>query len=375
MSMPPSGQWPPPQQPPQSGQPQGFPSGPPGWGPPQQWAPQPPQGGGRSKWILGGLALLVVVVVTVVATLLVSRDSPGSDSPTATAPPSTPDTSDIASAEDEGPAGIITEEPTCAAWTPISDTLAQQQAKGWNNRDPAVPASAWSSEQRGQHEAVARAMRSAADQTVSLAKLTPHRVIRELYEQSIAYWRAYADRVPEYTLRDDHLARVATSTSNALVWICSAITYQSAAARSPFVVEAPAPFQVAPIGDPSNPSQFMSTASTVCGDWQSTVSKFEQDTADWLAIDPDLSASQWTSEQQVINANAARIMESNANVLQDLGIRSGNPIFHDFATLAAQYRRAYVSAIPSYRPADNYLASAASQLVAANVEACQASKD
>lgn len=370
MTTPPPGQWPP-QQPP------GFPPGPPQWGPPPQWGQQPPlqNGGNRSKWILGGLALLVVVVVTVVTTLLFTRDSSeGPSTPTASAPPSTSvDTSDIASADDKGPVGIITEDPTCAAWTPIGDTLAQQQAKGWNNRDPSVPASTWTADQRRQHEAVADAMRTAANQTVTLAKLTPHRVIRELYEQSIAYWRAYADRVPNFTPQDDHFARAATSTSNALVWICSAITYQSAAARSPFVVEAPAPLQFSPVGDPSNPVPFATNVPPVCGEWLSTATRFQQDTSEWLAIDPELTASQWTPAQQTINAAVTVTMQSNADQLQDLGIRSDNPIFQDFATLAAQYRRAYASALPSYTPADNYLASVASQLVAANAEACRAS--
>ncbi len=56
-------------------------------------------------------------------------------------------------------------------------------------------------------------MRSAADQMVALAKLTPHRVMRELYEQFIAYSRAYADRIPTYTPPDDNLALVAVSCS------------------------------------------------------------------------------------------------------------------------------------------------------------------
>ncbi|MGB2923546.1 MAG: hypothetical protein WA944_10230 [Mycobacterium sp.] len=316
----------------------------------------------------------MVVVVTVTTTLLLTRDgSNGSNSPIASPPPSTSvDAADIASADDHGPVGIITEDPSCAAWTPIGDTLAQQQAKGWNNRDPNVPASDWTADQRRQHLDVADAMLSTADQTVALAKLTPHRAVRELYEQSIAYWRAYANRIPDYTPRDDHLARVATSTSNALVWICSAITFKSAEARKPFVIDAPPPLQVSPVEDPSNPSPFMNDRLPVCEDWQSTAAQFGHATSEWLGIDPDLSASQWTPEQQAINVAATVTMRSNANQLQDLGIRSGNPIFQDFATLAAQYRRAYASALPSYTPADNYLASVASQLVAANAEACKA---
>jgi len=43
---------------------------------------------------------------------------------------------------------------------------------------------------------------------VALAKRTPHRVMRELYEQFIAYSRAYADRIPTYTPPDDNFALV-----------------------------------------------------------------------------------------------------------------------------------------------------------------------
>ena len=200
MSTPPPGQWPPP--PPTS---QGPPPGPPSW---SQQPPGSPRGGNGGKWLLGGLALLVVVVVTVVATLLFTRDGSSSpDTPTAFAPPSTSvNTSDIASANDKGPIRILTEDPTCAAWTPIGDTFAAQALKGWDDRDPSIPASAWTPEQRVQHEAIADAMRSAADQTVALVKKTPHRVMRELYEQSIAYWRTYAEQIPTYVPTDDHLA-------------------------------------------------------------------------------------------------------------------------------------------------------------------------
>ncbi|MDY6996712.1 MAG: hypothetical protein SW019_08955 [Actinomycetota bacterium] len=65
-------------------------------------------------------------------------------------------------------------------------------------------------------------------------------------------------------------------------------------------------------------------------------------------------------------------MKPNADKLQDLGLRSGNTIFDDFASLAAQYRRAFAQAIINYFPADAYLGNTAGQLVAVNYEACKA---
>ncbi len=179
-------------------------------GPQQPWGPPPgppPRRGGKGKWILAGIAVLAVIAVTVVITVLVvGQDSGNSPSPTPT--PTGGPTSDIASVNDKGPVTVITEDPTCASTTPILQTLADLQANGWDKRDPAVPASAWTPPVRSQFEAVGHGMRSAADQMVALAKRTPHRVMRELYEQFIAYSRAYADRIPTYTPPDDNFALV-----------------------------------------------------------------------------------------------------------------------------------------------------------------------
>lgn len=248
MSVPPPGQWPPP---------------PPSSPPPPQWGPQPPNSQNRSanttKWLLGGLALLTVVLVTVVATSLITRD--GYDSPnTATAsalPTRSIGASDVASAEDDGPIAIITDDPTCAAWVHIGDTFAAIALEGWDDRDPLIPASSWTPQQRAQHEAIAEAMRSSADQTIALIRQTPHRVMRELYEQSIAYWREYAQSVPNYVPEDDHLARAAVGAANSLSWICSAITYGSAQSRAPLTVSAPAPLEIQPPDDPSNPTRYV----------------------------------------------------------------------------------------------------------------------
>lgn len=363
MTMPPPGQWPPP--------PQGHPQGPP------QWNPQPgppPKGGNKAKWILGGLALLVVVVVTVVATLLVTRGSSGSTTPTASPPSTSVDASDVASANDRGPAGIITEDPTCAAWSPINDTLAAEQRKGWDKRDPSIPGTEWSPEQRAQYDGIAKAMRSAADQTVALAKRTPHRVMRELYEQSIAYGRAYADSLSSYQPQDEHLALTANSTAATVVWICEAIKYGAAAAREPLVVGSTPPLRFSPLGDPANPTRFIAAPSSFCTDWTTMVTQFGKSTSEWTnKTDPNIPAVAWSPDQQALYGAVIPLLQQNADEVQQLGIQSDKPIVNDFATLSAQYRRAYVQAIPSYGPVDTYLNNAASELLSAIDQACKAS--
>ncbi len=357
MTSPPPGQWSPP-------------PGPPPWG-----SQQPgPRGGGAAKWILGGLALLVVVVLTVVATLLLTRGDSQTGTPQASSPSATTpaDTSPIASAEDDGPVEVITEDPTCTAWGPIAETFSAQASKGWNDRDPSIPATGWTAAQRAQHEAIADAMASAADQTVALVKLTTHRVMRELYDQSIAYWRAYAAAVPAYTPNDDHLARVATAAANAVGNICSAITFGSAASRAPLVAPSPAPYGVGELGNPQNPARYVTEPLSVCPDWIATAEEFDNATAAWLNTDANIPASQWSPEQQAIYLDVLPIMQSNAGEMQNLGAQSLDPVFDDFAALAAQYRRAFVQSIPSYLPADGYLANTAAELSAANSHACRA---
>lgn len=366
--MPPPGQWPPP--PPGPGQ------QPPSWGSQPSWGPPPQRGGNRGTWILGGIALVVVIGLTVVATLLVTKDGSGSGGPTASAPPpaasTSVDPSQFASADDDGPIEIITDEPTCAAWTPIGDTLAQTAAQGWNDRDPSIPASEWTPAQRALYEDVADAMRSAADQTTTLVKLTPHRVIRELYEQSIAYWRAFADKVGSYVPADDHFANVAAGTSNAVMWICSAIKYGSASSRAPLVVPATPPREVSPLQGLDVPSRFLRAPSDICAEWSAQFDAFDVATAEWLQTDAGLPSSEWSPEQQQIYVEMSTVMQDNADIIQGLGIRSANAVLYDFATLAAQYRRAFVQSFPSYFPADAYLANTAAELVAAIHQACLA---
>lgn len=356
VTTPPPGQWPPP-----PGQ--------------SQLGPQPasPRQNDAVKWVLGGLALLVVVVVTVVSTLLITREGGESAGPSpASRAPSTPvDTSDIASADDRAPVGVITEDVTCAAWSPIADTFSAQASKGWNDRDPSIPVTGWTAGQRAQHEAIADAMRVAADETTHLVKLTPHRVMRELYEQSIAYWRAYADAIPTYSREDDHLARVATAASNAVGYVCSAITYGSAASRAPLVPASLAPLEAAPPSDPGNPARYVDKPLSVCADWISAASQFDSDTADWLKTDPNIPAHQWSAEQRAIYERMPSIMGSSAGDIGNLGAQSLNPTFEDFALLASQYRWAFVQSIPTYTPADGYLANVAAELVAANGQACK----
>src|SRR6476620_11631561 len=194
MSYPPQpGQWDPGAPPPSPHQPPPgyYPA--PGWG--AQQPPPPPSKNNGLKWLLVAVAILLVIAISVGVTLFFTRGGSGRDGPTSTS--SSPTASgDVASTNDTGPVAIITSDPTCKSWRVLQNTLAAAEANGWSKADKSIPASEWSPSQRTQFEAVANSMRSTADQAVALAEQTPHRVMRELYEQFIAYGRAYADAVP-----------------------------------------------------------------------------------------------------------------------------------------------------------------------------------
>ncbi|HVQ97981.1 MAG TPA: hypothetical protein VMS16_04090 [Mycobacterium sp.] len=322
------------------------------------------------------LALIAVTVLAVVATVAAvvllfggdNKDTAGGNKPAA-GPVAD------ASANDTGPVAVITEDPSCTAWTSINNALATNGAGIWNDRDRSIPAAQWTPKQKAQFMAAGQSMRGAAAQTIGLVKLTPHRVMRELYEQFIAYARAYAEHLPRYEPPDDTLAGTANSISSALGAICSAIADGAAAARGPLVQPQPAPSQIAPPGNPGNPQRFLTNPNIVCADWTSSLSQFGTQTAAWQEINPNIPAMLWNQEQKATNYGAGPVMNAFANKLDQLGRRSSNSVLQDFAELSAQYRRAFALAIPTYAPTDNHLANAANYLSTTVLGACSATEN
>jgi hypothetical protein len=217
-------------------------------------------------------------------------------------------------------------------------------------------------------------MSQAADQTVKLAKQTPHRVMRELYEQFVAYIHTFVQGIPSYVAADHNVAVVTDSIGNGLNNICSAITFRSAPPLAPLIADPPAPSKVASIADLGAPQRFVTATNSICPDWDEAVSRFSDDTAAWRAINPDTPSTDWTPDQRAVNDAVSSVMSSNADNIERLGRQSGNPILEDFAVLAAQYRRAFVAAIPSYTSADNFVANSAAFMVKTVDWACKAAQ-
>jgi hypothetical protein len=196
--------------------------------------------------------------------------------------------------------------------------------------------------------------------------------MRELYQQFNAYLHAFVEKIPSYVAVDNNLVVVTDALGNGLNNICGGISYGSAAPLAPLVLEPAPPSKVAPPGDPTAPTRFLTSENSVCSDWASTVSKFGDDTTAWLAIDSKIPATEWTPDQKAVNDAVIPVMSANADELERLGRQSDNPILEDIAVLAAQYRRAYATALPTYTSPDGFLAQAASFMVKVIDWACKA---
>ena len=326
------------------------------------------------KWGLAAVVVLAVVALVLVGVVLLGGD-PGKSALDSAASSRNAAASGIASADDTAPVSIVINDPSCTAWISISSNLASTlsmlgQGK-WNERDQSIPASAWTDEQKKQYLAAGQVVRNAAAQTVGLVKLTPHRVMRELYEQFIAYARTFVEHIPTYTERDAPLAGTAHSAASALAAICAAANNGAAAARGPLVEAQSAPTKTASPGNPANPQRYLTGSNPVCADWKATLDKFGVDSTEWHEIDPSIPGTYWNPQQKAVNLAVGPIMISLANKMQQLGRRSNNPTLQDFAELSAQYRRAFVLALPTYDPSDNYLANAATFLSTTVLGGCQ----
>ncbi|MBS9532783.1 hypothetical protein KIH27_04175 [Mycobacterium sp. M1] len=311
------------------------------------------------------IAVIAVAVTITIVVLHSGSDGRGGKNGTGA-------TSDIVSAEDTGSIGIITDEPTCDKFMPINNALAALEKKGWSDRNPSIPATEWSADQRTQYEEIAAAMRNTADQYVTLAKQTPHRVVRELYEQSIAYARSYADSVPNYTAQDEQLARTFISATNVIVNVCESITYGSAGGRAILADPQPGSHQVPALEDPAKPTRFLTSPDSTCKGAIANSTDTSRGLSEWLKIDASIPATEWTSEQNAINDAASQTMLSSADRAAELATRTKNTVLQDFLDLAAQYQRVYVKAVPTYVAADSYLASAGNQANAIVTAACLA---
>lgn len=349
------------------------PAGPPPWGPQPQWAngPTPPNGGGKVRWMLGGLAVVLAIALAVVVTVLVVRpDAENGSKDEKTGGPA----SGFASENDEGPVSIITDDPTCDGWARITrEYNAESTAVRWAERDASIPANAWTPEQRDMYNTMAKAMTTAADHTEALIKQTPHRAMRELYQQFSAYVHVFVPLIPAYVPENNRFVPVINALANSATDICTAIEFRSASTFAGRIPSVDPPSRLASTSGADASDLFLGDGNPVCADLASAVVAFDEQTRAWQALDPKLPAAEWSPDHRAVMDDVAPVMSANADNLERLGRASDNAIVEDFTVLAAQYQRGYVEAIPTYSSADNVLWQVVASLVKAVNSGCKAS--
>lgn len=357
-----------------------FPGSPPGWA-----APPPTSGRSRRRWgaIVGvATAVIVALVALAVRFFATSTENHKVDNPASSPAAAPPPAVQVASANDTGPVGLITDDPTCFAWQAATEELtADPPLAKWSPDDPNspinVPATDWTPDQRAAMDRYGRIMRDMAAKAVPLAQSTPHRVMREIYEQYIAYARAFAGSVTNYVPGTDlNVGQAAESLANTLITTCNAVRAGVAANRSVLIAPEAAPPKLAPPQDPDNPHRFVtSTDKTTCGEWVALNDKYQNNPSvqDWNKANDKLPLAQWTPQQKAAADAIAPVILTNADDNVRIAGRGNNAVIQDFAAFAAGYQRAFVKALPSYGGAnDAQLGFVGHSLRLAITDACHA---
>lgn len=96
-----------------------------------------------------------------------------------------------------------------------------------------------------------------------------------------------------------------------------------------------------------------------CSDWASINNSYLAKQADWTATDPNIPASQWSSQQRALTAEVISTMKDEAAELRQLAERASAPELRMLLQLTAQYQDLFAERLPNYVPADHALWTAA----------------
>jgi hypothetical protein len=334
----------------------------------------------RRRWaVVGAAAALIaatVVAVTVARTPEPRGPAATSAGATATVLPVAPSSNDIQ------PIRIITDEPTCDQWRTISDAWGPNSPLAqWNPDDPnhpaRRPASAWSAEQRAAMTAASGVLQTMAAKTVPLVAATAKRVVRELYEQLIAYSRAYSASLSNYFPDVDiKLGQAFEDTYKILGSACNASHASRSEQNGWITAPSPWPTRTAAPQDPDNPQRFISRSdNSTCGELMATLQAFSDNPVakDWSKVDDTIPAAQWTPDQKALSAKVATLLHSSNFDIQRIIGETVNPVVQDFGYLALQYRGVFEGLLASYNArSDHQIQQAGSSALRLIADGCNA---
>lgn len=94
--------------------------------------------------------------------------------------------------------------------------------------------------------------------------------------------------------------------------------------------------------DTGDLQMFITSPGDTCTYWTDRESQYTFATIDWAGLDTGVLCSQWTPAQRSLQQSAVSHLADWADDMEAAGEQSNNPVFDDFAALAALYIRAYV---------------------------------
>lgn len=361
---------------------QSVPAYPGPWPPPDhRWQPPPPQRRDRRRWALAAVASIAVLLFTATAIILVRNnfgDHSGiaASSTTSVGGASAP----AVSANDTGPVTIVADDPTCQAWLSIAlgwgkDPLATWLTNASGPSPLSVPANQWSAKQRAAAQASADSRMATAKKAATLATTTPHRVMRELYEQFIAYNRAFAGTVTgNYVPKNAFLYYTAGDVLQTLQSVCAAIR-DGATIGLPAPTPSPAnPARVAPPQDPDNPQRFVNAADApACAQLAVAQGHYSDNPAvtQWLNLDHAIPATRWDPQQKAIYDAVTKVMFNLADEVERSVSGGNNPVMTDFGELFIRYERAYATELPHHVAGDVEIVMPAQNMLQTMTQACR----
>lgn len=274
----------------------------------------------RLAWVFGATSLVLAIVLTAIASGSLFKRTEATDGVQAAA-----GVRDIwwASASDAGPVVVVADDPTCPEWGRVSASLVgRQNSVAWFDRDGSIPAVEWSPEESAMYRAVAGALGGVAVRTRDLARATPHRVMREMYEQLGVYARDLINRIPQYQAGDVETARTTDALVGAITSICNAAMSGSARVQ----VSSPGA-----VGLPTHPLPADSDAVL-----RPLLERENPTCAEWLPMSTDYRSA----IEDLGDADSSALSTGFADRAEGLGRRSNSPIAEDVLALSAQYLRA-----------------------------------
>lgn len=329
-----------------------------------------PRKGGKEKGIrVFGAKLTVAAVLTGASLTGCSGGRDGATIPDLAQSGSSQQSQDIASSHDTGPITLIVDDPTCGQIPEISDSI-RPTLESLDKFDPQIPANRWTDTRRSRYQEALGQLNIAADKYLQVAKRTPSRVMRELYLQSVAYYKAFATRIDSYVPETHNFALAAKYYVEAIEYICSAeFATEERKDNSRSVDPGPT---APPTTESAIPPILMTEPDPLCPTWIDSMELSEREIQAWRrGFDPALPATTWPEPQRNLMAAAKPVFQQEIDKINVSLKTISNPTLRDLVALTSLYLSTFVSWSDTYVPQDMWLYNTAVSLRNAIATSCQ----